>query len=311
MAREALPDRSEPHLTCLAVVIVNYNAGALLAAGVAAVRQARGTQPWDVIVVDNASGDDSLAPLQTSDDVIVRRNPENIGFGAACNSGARASAAHWLLFLNPDCELPPGVIEQLIAEADRHPRCVAIGPRIQDPDGAVQGSARGDPNVLAGLAGRTGWLTRLLPSSGVVGRQVIWPERLPAGASSMTVDWISGACLLVRRDAFDQVDGFDERYFLYWEDADLCRRMRERGGHVRYAPGVSVRHAVGQSSRHAPAAALRAFHASAYRYYTRWNAPRVWDPRRLGAKALLTARLFVKLTAVRIARGASSRRRRS
>ena len=222
-------------------------------------------------------------------------NPTNVGFGVACNQGARASDAPWVLFLNPDCVLAPGVVEHLVAEADAHATCVAIGPRIEDPDGATQGSARGDPTLLAGIAGRTGWVTRLLPSSAVVTRQVIWPERLPAGDTSLEVDWVSGACLLVRRSAFDAVGGFDPGYFMYWEDADLCRRLRRREGVVRYAPGVTVGHVVGHSSRRAPELALRAFHASAYRYYTRWNAPRWWDPRRVIARGLLALRLRLKL----------------
>ena len=133
----------------------------------------------------------------------------------------------------------------------------------------------------------------------MVARQVIWPERVTPGQTSVEVDWLSGACLMVRRSAFEAIGGFDPGYFMYWEDADLCRRLRERGGSVRYAPGVRVRHAVGQSSRRAPELALRAFHASAYRYYTRWNAPRRWDPRRAIAKSLLTLRLWIKLARAR------------
>jgi len=282
-------------VTDLTVVIVNFNAGPLLADGVARVREARGDQCWDLIVVDNASTDDSLEPLLGASDVRVIRNADNRGFGAACNQGAQAGDAPWVLFLNPDCALVAGVVEHLAVEATRHPTCVAVGPRIDDPDGAVQGSARGDPDLLAGVAGRTSWLARVLPGSAVVARHVVWPERVPAGASSIAVDWVSGACLLVRRAALETAGGFDPGYFLYWEDADLCRRLRLGGGSVRYAPGVRVRHLVGQSSRRAPELALRAFHASAYRYYTIWKAPNPWDPRRLIARTLLALRLRVKL----------------
>jgi GT2 family glycosyltransferase len=288
----------------VAIVLVNFNAGALLAEAVTRAREARGAQSWDIVVVDNASSDGSLVPLATMADVRVIRNADNRGFGVGCNQGAATSAATWVLFLNPDCQLGPGVVERLIEEADAHPSCVAIGPRIEDPDGTTQGSARGDPTLLAGVAGRTGVITRLLPSSGVVSRQVIWPDRLPAGASSMDVDWLSGACLLVRRSAFDDVGGFDPGYFMYWEDADLCRRLRAQGGSIRYAPIVVVRHVVGQSSRQAPVLALRAFHASAYRYYARWNAPKWWDPRRIVARVALSLRLAIKL-----ARSATRRRR--
>ena len=99
--------------------------------------------------------------------------------------------------------------------------------------------------MLAGIAGRSGWVTRILPSSGVVSRHVIWPDRLPADRSSMEVDWLSGACLLVRRSAFDRVQGFDPGYFMYWEDADLCRRLRMQGGTIRYASSMVLPSAAG------------------------------------------------------------------
>lgn len=283
----------------VAVVTVNFNAGPMLADTMERVVAASGQQAWEIVVVDNASTDGSLEHLKDQPAVRVVRNARNVGFGAACNQGAAASSAPWILFLNPDCRLAPGVVEALVVEADRWPDCVAVGPRIEDPDGSTQGSARGDPTMLAGVAGRTGWITHRLPSSQVVARQVIWPHELEPGSSSMTVDWLSGACLLVRRVAFEAVGGFDESFFLYWEDADLCRRLRTRGGHVRYVPGVTVQHVVGQSSRHAPEAALRAFHASAYHYYTRWNAPSWWDPRRLLARGALWLRLQARLRAAR------------
>jgi GT2 family glycosyltransferase len=101
--------------------------------------------------------------------------------------------------------------------------------------------------------------------------------------------------MLVRRSAFESVGGFDERYFLYWEDADLCRRLRARGYRVRYVPGATAVHSVGRSSRSAPAASIRAFHQSAYRYYATHVAPGVLNPKRLLARVLLSARCWWKL----------------
>jgi GT2 family glycosyltransferase len=106
--------------------------------------------------------------------------------------------------------------------------------------------------------------------------------------------------MLIRREAFASVGGFDERYFLYWEDADLCRRLRARGYHVRYLPGADVVHRVGQSSRTARADSIRAFHASAYRYYTTHVAPAALNPKRLVARVLLTARCWLALRDVRL-----------
>jgi GT2 family glycosyltransferase len=121
---------------------------------------------------------------------------------------------------------------------------------------------------------------------------VLDPQIASAGASGAVVDWVSGACMLVRRRAFDAVHGFDERYFLYWEDADLCRRLRAHGFTIRYAPGATVVHRVGRSSRSVRSTALRAFHQSAYLYYATHVAPRRFDPRRFAARALLAGRCW-------------------
>jgi GT2 family glycosyltransferase len=104
------------------------------------------------------------------------------------------------------------------------------------------------------------------------------------------IDWVMGAAMLVRHDRFDEVGGFDEGYFLYWEDADLCRRLRDRGYTTRYVPGAIVRHAGGASAKTASALATRAFHRSAYRYYATHTVPSPWHPLRWFARAALTLR---------------------
>jgi GT2 family glycosyltransferase len=177
------------------------------------------------------------------------------------------------------------------------PSCAVAGPRILDPDGAVQGSARGDPDMFTGLFGRTGPLRALLPFLPVARRNVVVEHSAAVGERSVIVDWVSGACLLARRDVFLAAGGFDERFFMYWEDADLCRRLRHRGFHVRYVPGATAVHKVGQSSRTAKRASIRAFHASAYLYYATHVAPGALNPKRLLARMLLGARCWWQLRA--------------
>src|SRR4029453_11110044 len=124
----------------------------------------------------------------------------NVGFGGAVNQAASVAKAPLLLLMNPDCRLMTGAVAALASVLEREPACVVVGPRILDPDGGVQGSARGERDMLTGLFGRAG-------------------------------------------------GGFDERFFLYWEDADLCRRLRGRGYEIRYVPGATAVHQVGLSSQ--------------------------------------------------------------
>ena len=181
------------------------------------------------------------------------RNANNVGFGRAVNQAVASSRAPLLLLLNPDCQLSTGATATLRAVLDAEPACAIVGPRILDPDGGVQGSARGDPDMLTGLFGRTGALRALMPFLPVAKRNVLVEDAARSGASSVVVDWLSGACLLVRRDAFLAAGGFDERFFMYWEDADLCRRLRGQGFTIRYVPGASAVHQVGRSSQTAQA----------------------------------------------------------
>jgi GT2 family glycosyltransferase len=248
------------------------------------------------VVVDNASTDGSASCVADfAPRVRLIPNSGNVGFGRAVNQAVEASGAPLLLLLNPDCRLTPGAMSALRAVLESEPAFAVAGPRVLDPAGAVQGSARGDPDMLTGLFGRTGSLRARLPFLPVARRNVVAGEAIDSGRPGVVVDWVSGACMLVRRDAFLAVRGFDERYFLYWEDADLCRRLRALGHQVRYVPGATVVHQVGRSSGTARAQSIRAFHTSAYLYYATHVARGALNPKRLVARALLAARCWIKL----------------
>ena len=292
MAREALRYRIGEDETLTAhvtVVLVNYNSGGELRLALESIQDDLRETPWEAIVIDNASRDASAdAAAKAGERVRLVRNTENVGFGRGVNQAAALSSAPLLLIVNPDCRLIEGATATLQAALLRHEGCAVAGPRILDPDGTVQGSARGDPDMFTGLFGRTSRLRSVLPWLPVSKRNVV--EGAPGLGEDAVVDWVSGACMLVRRDAFDAVGGFDERYFLYWEDADLCRRLRGRGYHVRYVPAATAVHRVGQSSQTARAASVRAFHESAYLYYATHVAPGALNPKRVLARALLAAR---------------------
>ena len=278
-------------------ILVNYNAGNELAVALRSIQSDCAQVEWEAVVVDNASSDNSAAVVETFPRATLIRNPANVGFGRAVNQAAAVARAPRLLLINPDCRLVSGAISTLRSVLDAEPSCAVVGPRIFDPDGTVQGSARGDPDMLTGLFGRTGALRVLLPFLPVARRNVVGEDAVRTGASSVVVDWLSGACMLIRRDAFTAAGGFDERFFLYWEDADLCRRLRNRGFQVRYVPGASAVHQVGRSSQTARRSSIRAFHASAYLYYATHVAPGALNPRRLLARALLGVRCWWLLRA--------------
>jgi GT2 family glycosyltransferase len=278
----------------IAAVLVNYNAGSELVLALRSLASDLAGLEWEAVVVDNASVDGSDSFAQAfAPHVRLIRNATNVGFGRAANQGVAACSAPVVLIMNPDCQVHAGAVATLLAQLDAHDGCAVVGPRVLDPNGALQGSARGDPDMLTGLFGRTGRLREWFPLLPAAQRNVVTDAAIGNGTPSVVVDWVSGACMMVRRSAFEAVGGFDARYFMYWEDADVCRRLRARGYHVRYVPGATVVHQVGHSSRTARAASIRAFHDSAYLYYATHVAKGAIK-RRL-ARWLLSVRCWWKL----------------
>lgn len=274
----------------LSVVIVNYNTGNDLNRCIASLAVGIGEIEWDGVIIDNASTDDSGKHILGLGKFILHHNLNNVGFSRAVNQGIAMSKGRYVLILNPDCELMPGVVMVLLDELNRDSANMLVGPRILDPDGAIQGSARGDPTMFTGLFGRTGIFTKMFPQSRIAKKNVQTLKTKSSKDSSVSVDWVSGACMLARRDTLVQVGCFDERFFLYWEDADLCRRLRENGGAIRYVPVATVKHRVGRSSETAKVLAIKSFHASAYLYYTTYVAQSLFNPARWVAKVILYLR---------------------
>jgi N-acetylglucosaminyl-diphospho-decaprenol L-rhamnosyltransferase len=237
----------------LAVVIVNYRTAGLaveclrsLAGEVAALPGTR------VVVVDNASGDGSADALNAAvrahrwDWATVLPLPENRGFAAGNNAAlhpllAGSPAPDYVLLLNPDTVVRPGAVRELAAFMDRHPAVGIAGSRLEDPDGTPQRSAFRFPNVAGELEGgiRLGAVTRWLS------RSVVAP---PVRDEAHPTDWVAGASMIVRRAVFERVGLMDERYFLYFEEVDFCRRAKRAGWPCWYVPASRVVHLVGQSS---------------------------------------------------------------
>lgn len=274
----------------VSVVIVNFNSGPALRSALAGLSEGLLEVEWEAVVVDNASTDHSERATEGVDRVRLVKSAANTGFASGVNVGIGTSSGPFVLVLNPDCRLQPGAGPLLLEEMQKYEACAVIGPGILDPDGRLQESARGDPNFLTGLFGRTTIGSRLFPRLSTTRRNLLSASLVKLPDTSHAVDWVSGACMLARRDPLAGVGGFDEGYFLYWEDADLCRRLRNTGWEIRYMPGATAVHDVGQSSRAARSLANREFHRSAYRYFATHVVPQKWNPARLFGWAILRLR---------------------
>ena len=274
----------------VAIIVVNFNTGEETIACVASALHDLGAVPADTIVVDNASADGSVALLRADSAITLIANETNRGFGAAINQAVKLTRAPLLWILNPDCRVLPGAFRALAETLERHSECAIAAPQLLNADGSVQASARGEPGAWTGLFGRHGLLTKFFPNAAAARKNLPAADLVASGVESAAVDWVMGAAMLVDRDAFDRVGRFDERYFLYWEDADLCRRLRNAGFTTRYVPRARVRHPGGTSAKTASRLATRAFHDSAYRYYATHVVRSPWHPLRFFARVALATR---------------------
>ena len=264
-------------MNTLSVVIVNWNAGRALDDCLASLFASKPVGALEVLLVDNASTDGSQArAARDYPGIKILQNAENRGFAPGANQGLEWAVGELMLLLNPDAMLQPSTISLLVDFMNGHPEAAVVGPRLLNPDGTVQGSARRDPSPWTGLFGRDAPLTRLFPNNPVSRREL--PNLYHVGDAPLEVDWISGACLLVRRAAYEQVGGLDERFFLFWEDADWCRRFRKAGWKVYYLPTAVGTHRVGVSRAQRPMRSAIDFHRSAYRFYRKHHLSSPFHP---------------------------------
>jgi GT2 family glycosyltransferase len=220
----------------------------------------------------------------------------NRGFAAGCNVGiSRLEGSEVVVLLNPDVEVRADFLVRL-SRIEWLPQIAARGPAVFDPHGHVEQSARGFPRARTALLGRSSLLARLRPGSRLLRRELV----ADPSSGAQLVDWISGACLIAPPERFRAVGALDEGFFMYWEDADWCRRARDLGYRVLYDPALVVVHRQGSSSEERRLASTIAFHRSAYRY---WRLHVARSPvSRLAGAAALTVRCVLKLVALALGR---------
>ena len=267
-----VPPPIEPGLTSVVIVcadsgrIVHDCVRRVLASGAA----------FEIVLVDNASSDghvDSLL-LGLAHDARVHgiRNPLNAGFGPACNRGAQAARGDALLFLNPDCLIADDTLARLRELAQRHMHAGLIGVHVEAADGTLERAARRrDPTLRRVLMTLSGLARFERNRPGLAGIRMPAPAT-PSRYETEAVEAVSGACMYLPRAAFDAIGGFDEGYFLHCEDLDLCRRVRDAGHSVLFAPHIRVRHEQGSSSH--PRASFVALH----KHRGMWRYFRKFDP---------------------------------
>ena len=251
----------------LSIIIVNWNVCPLLRACLRSLEPSRAQLALQVIVIDSHSHDNSVTMVQQEFPwVELIACQENVGFPKGNNIGLAQANGRFILLLNPDTEVIGDALVQLVAYAEAQPQVGGIGPQLLNPDGSVQSSRRRFPTLATALFEST-WLEPFAPAS-ILGHYYVTDV---ADDETAVVDWVTGACLLVRRDVVDQIGGLDEAYFMYSEELDWCRRIKMAGWQIIYLPTAQVMHHVGKSSEQAVTARHIHFQRAKLRYFYKYH----------------------------------------
>jgi GT2 family glycosyltransferase len=253
----------------VSVVVVNHNAGSLLTQCIQVALQ----QAQQIVVIDNASSDSSLLELETHFSTenhlqVVRLN-NNVGFAAGCNVGLIASTQPYILFLNPDCVLSTGSLQRMVQVMESDPHIGMVGGYLVNPDGSEQGGGR--------RASPTPWRA-FVRAFGLYHLEKYWPQlffdfhldKQPLPQTPIEVEAISGALMLVRREAINDVGSWDENYFLHCEDLDWCMRFKQKNWKIVFVPDAPVTHFQGTCSRSRPLFVAWHKHKGMLRFYRKF-----------------------------------------
>jgi N-acetylglucosaminyl-diphospho-decaprenol L-rhamnosyltransferase len=288
----------------LEVIIVSYRCEDLLRDCLQSLRDHPPERPMSVHVVDNASGDGTAEmAAREFPEFTLTVNAENLGFSAANNVAIRAGDAPYVLALNPDTRVTDGALERLSELLDERSDVGIAGPRLELEDGSFDHAAkRSFPTPIGAL----GHFTGLGRREGAGGRLAQYRATELAEEIAGPVDAVNGAFMLMRRSALDQVGLFDEGYWMYMEDLDLCYRFKERGWIVWYEPSATVIHVkAGTSGEHRSWRLNRAFHYGMYRFYRDHYAPRARPAERALVYAGIGGKLVISATRSAVARSAA------
>jgi N-acetylglucosaminyl-diphospho-decaprenol L-rhamnosyltransferase len=253
----------------------------------------------DLLVVDNGSIDYSADMVETRyPEARLIRTHQNFGFAKGNNIGIRTSDARYVLLLNSDTVVPRGAITKLVRFADSTPDAAFVGPKVLNPDGSLQYSCRHFPNWRAALLRNTP-LARFARHSAAVRDYLMtdWAHDEPR-----EVDWLSGCCLLARREALGAIGLLDESFFMYCEDMDWCYRAKAAGWKSVYFPDAKIVHEVGKSSDKLPRRMIAYHHLSMYKFYRKHDGARAAWPVRMAVAGGLAVRAATTILSTHLMR---------
>lgn len=258
----------------LSIVIVNYNVRNLLKKCLESVFKYEKDIEFEVIVADNNSKDHSQKMLKRDfPQVKLIENKRNLGFSKGCNQGIKESQGRYILLLNPDTELTPGGFKKMIDFMDTRPEVGICGPKMTDQEGNLHLSCRSFPSYLTAISSSQSILNRIFPENFLSQKYLL---RNLDHSQIQEVDWVSGSCLLAKREMLEKIGLLDERFYLYVEDVDLCYRAKKSGFSVFYFPAVVVIHHIGKSTEKKKINMLVEHHRSMYYFYRKHHNPNVF-----------------------------------
>lgn len=285
----------------LSIIIVTYNSAKDIAACLESLkfrgRRVQEEDEYEIIVVDNASSDETRDILARFPDLRLVFNDKNLGYARANNQGVALARGEYLLFLNPDTILEPDAIDRLVEFLDRHPDVGAVAPRLLNPDGSQQLSIRSFPTFKSVLYEMVG-LSRLFPGT----RFGSWRLRSFDYNRPAFIQQPMASCLLIRRSVFAELGGFDERFPIYYNDVDLSFRMHQKGYKTAYLPQSRVYHKIGASTDPLKTKMIFENHRSLFRFLAKHDKSRLFYLKALLLLPLLEITALLRVLNYRLTR---------
>jgi N-acetylglucosaminyl-diphospho-decaprenol L-rhamnosyltransferase len=230
----------------LSIIIVNYNHSHMLKDCLESVNRTVKKIQFEIILIDNSSQDEGLeAILKHYPETRLINNLKNVGFACANNQGAKIASSDFLFFINPDTIMTEGTVESMLDYIRLDSSIGILAPKVLNPDQTIQYSCRRFPTVWSGLFNRYSLTTRLFPSNPYSTNYLMLDY---SHDSTRSVDWVSGCCMMINNSAFKQVKGFDENYFLFIEDVDICQVIKKKGFRIVYFPEAKIFHKISSSN---------------------------------------------------------------